>query len=239
MNLAPAAHLVIRPIKPLYVMARERIGRLVYAPGADMRTGGVIPLSDLKQAGFERSRYKPSGWSILPRALPPSEVCADDVFIDYGSGMGRIVYEAAARYAFARVIWLELSPELNRIAQSILDRNRHLLRCSNVELVTADVLDYDPPPDITVAFFANPFTGATFETAIRKLLAVAQRPLRIVYFNPIEHERLLAIGRMRVVRRLRGWRPGKEWSRSNTTIMYEYSPAADQLTAESFPKLCR
>jgi hypothetical protein len=31
----------------------------------------------------------------------------------------------------------------------------------------------------------------------------------------------MATGRLAVEKRLRGWRPGKAWSRSNTTIMYE------------------
>jgi hypothetical protein len=62
---------------------------------------------------------------------------------------------------------------LTQIAQANLDRNRHLLGCTNVELITADVLAYEPPPDVTVAVFVNPFTGATFRTAIDKLLETA------------------------------------------------------------------
>jgi len=220
----PAPKLLLQPVKPAYVALRDRVGRVRYARGADLYTEGTIPLEAFSEARPERTHYKGSGWSILPRILPSSEVSSEDVFIDYGSGMGRVVYLAAARYAFARIIGLELSPELNRIARSNLDRNAPLLRCPQVELVTADVLDYEPPPDITVAFFANPFTGDTFDTAVNKLLRAAVRRLRIIYFNPIEHERLMATGRLRVVRRLRGWRPGKDWSRSNATVMYEYVP---------------
>ena len=143
------------------------------------------------------------------------------MFIDYGSGMGRIVYEAAARYPFKRVIGLELSDKLNEIARSNLDRNSSRLRCSNVEIVTGDALEYDPPSDVTVAWFYNPFTGATLETAVQKLLDAASGPLRLIYFNPVEHDLLMATGRLRVTKRLRGWRPEKAWSRSNTTIMYE------------------
>jgi precorrin-6B methylase 2 len=143
------------------------------------------------------------------------------VFIDYGSGMGRVLYEAAARYPFKRVIGLELSDELNEIARANLDRNSARLRCSNVEIVTGDALEYDPPSDVTVAWFYNPFTGATLEQALHKLLDTASGPLRIIYGNPIEHEMLMATGRLTVKTRLRGWRPGKAWSRSNATIMYE------------------
>ncbi|MBV8991649.1 MAG: class I SAM-dependent methyltransferase [Solirubrobacterales bacterium] len=203
---------------------RERIAKAVYAPGAKLRTEGVIELEELSLAGADRIRYKALGWSVLPRILSAREVSDDDVFIDYGSGMGRLLYLAAARYPFRRVIGLELSEQLNEIARANLGRNAHRLRCSDIQLHTGDVLEYEPPPDITVAFFNNPFTGKTFETAVERLLDAAHRPLRIIYCNPIEHEVLMATGRLEVVRRLRGWRPGQAWSRSNTTIMYRTLP---------------
>jgi len=216
--------LILRLVKSVYSPLRERLGHAILVPGAELRTEGVIPLEDLDLASPERNPYKAAGWSILPRILPAREISRADVFIDYGSGMGRIVYEAAARYPFQRVIGLELSSQLNEIARSNLDRNAHLLRCRNVELITADVLDYQPPSDITVAFFYNPFTGRTFETAVRRLLDAVKGPLRIIYVNPVEHGMLVQTGRLKVIRRLRGWRPGREWSRPNVTVMYEYDP---------------
>jgi len=213
-------------IKPVYIPLREQLGKAIFAPRADLRTEGVIPLEELNLASPDRVRYQAVGWSILPRVLPAREVSDDDVFIDYGSGMGRVVYQAAARYPFKRVIGLELSDHLNQIAQANLDRNSERLRCSNIELVTADAVEYEPPPDVTVAFFYNPFKGRTFETAMNRLLAVAQRPLRIIYHNPVEHQLLMRDGRLTTQRRLRGWRPEKDWSRSNATILYEYLPPA-------------
>lgn len=215
---------VARTIRPLYRPLREKVARAVYAPGAKLRTEGVLQLEELGVAGAERIRYKALGWSVLPRILRPTEVSHNDVFIDYGSGMGRILYVAASKYAFRRVIGLELSEQLNEIARSNLRSNAHRLRCSDIDLHTADALEYEPPPDITVALFHNPFIGKTFETAVERLLDAVQRPLRIIYCNPIEHEVLMATGRLEVVRRLRGRRPGKEWSRSNTTIMYRTLP---------------
>jgi hypothetical protein len=217
----PIVKLVERTIKPVYAPLRERVGKAIFASGADLCTEGVIPLEELNLASAERERYKPAGWSTLPRILPAWQVSSEDVFIDYGSGMGRVLYEAAARYPFRRVIGLELSEELNDIARSNLDRNSARLRCSNVDIVTADALTYEPPADVTVAWFNNPFSGTIFETAVHKLLDAAPGRLRIIYSNPVEHDLLMATGRLAVAKRLRGWRPGKAWSRSNTTIMYE------------------
>ncbi len=222
--MPPGINAILRLVRPYYVRWRERIGRAIFVRGADLRTEGVVMLDELGLEDPERYPYKATGWSILPRILPARSVSDRDVFIDYGSGMGRIVYEAAARYPFKRVIGLELSPELNEIAQANLDRNAERLRCPSVELVTADVLDFEPPPDITVAFFYNPFKGKVFETAVERLLDAARQPVRIIYFNPVEHEWLIAGGRVRVVRRLRGWRPSRRWSRPNSTVMYEYLP---------------
>jgi hypothetical protein len=208
-------------IKPGYVPLRQRLGKAIFARSADLRTEEVMSLEQLRLASPDRREYKPAGWSILPRILPARQVSSDDVFIDYGSGMGRIVYQAAARYPFKRVIGLELSEELSEIARANLDRNSSRLRCLNVEIVTRDALEYDPPSDITVAWFYHPFTGATFQTAVHRLLNAASGPVRFIYCNPIEHDLLMATGRVTVKKRLRGWRPGKVWSRSNSTIMYE------------------
>jgi hypothetical protein len=81
---------------------------------------------------------------------------------------------------------------------------------------------------VTVAFFDNPFVGHIFATVVDRLLASvdrAPRRLRIVYFNPVEHERLLATGRIRLVRRVSGLRPGREWARSNATFVYAVAAA--------------
>jgi hypothetical protein len=138
-----------------------------------------------------------------------------------------VVFQAALRYPFKRVIGVELAPSLHQIARDNIGRNRDRLRCRDVRLVRTDVLDYRIPDDVTVVFLDNPFTGAIFATVLDRLLASvdrAPRPVRIVYFNPVEHERLVATGRVRVIRRVRGLRPGREWARSNATYVYSVLP---------------
>jgi SAM-dependent methyltransferase len=212
-------------VKPLYVGARGTAGRLVDRLYG-IRTVGEVELAELGLDATDRSRYKASEWTTLRRILPRREVDPADVFVDFGSGLGRVVFQAA-RYRFHRVIGVELSEELNRVARQNVERNRHRLRCADVELVTADAVEYEIPDDVTVAYFANPFTGWVFTSVVGHLLDSvdrAPRRLRLIYRNPVEHDALLATGRFRVVRRLRGWRPGREWSRSNSTRMYEAVP---------------
>jgi len=130
------------------------------------------------------------------RILPRREVSAHDVFVDFGSGMGRVVLQAA-RYPFKRVIGVELSGELHRIAQENIRRTRRRLRCRNVELVRADVLEYEVPDDVTVAYFYNPFTGDIFAEIIRRLAVSVERnprEVRIIYAYPTEVGTLVRAG---------------------------------------------
>lgn len=224
---SPARLVFRKVVKPIYVRLRESaIGLIEWRYG--IRTGERIMLSSLGlDTDKDRQDHIPSGWLTLPRILQKREVRPEDVLVDFGSGMGRVVFQAAARYPFRRVVGVEISAQLHAVAQANIARNLHRLRCKEVQLVNRDVLDYEIPHDVSVAYFGNPFTGDTFKAVIHRLLAsVDHRPrrLRVIYFNPVEHEFLLATGRLRMIRRLRGFRPTAEWSRSNSTYMYEVIP---------------
>lgn len=215
-----------RAVKPGYVAVRSWLGESVFERRYGIRTAGRVELDALGLAGPERMHYLPAGWLSLRRILPAREVDGSDVFMDFGSGMGRVVV-MAAMYPFRRVVGVELAPDLHRIAVENVEGNRCRLRCRDVSLVCADALDHPVPPDLTVAFFYNPFHGATFATVIGRLLESLDahpRRLRVVYGNPVEHDALMATGRFRVVRTVRGMRPGRDWSRSNSWRLYEAVP---------------
>ncbi|HYF28390.1 MAG TPA: methyltransferase domain-containing protein [Baekduia sp.] len=211
-----------RTVKPPYVLARAAaVGALERRAG--ISTAGHLTPEELGFDGAHRQRYQPTHWFALRRILPPREVGPQDVFVDFGSGMGRVVYQAAAGYPFARVAGVELSEQLHRIAEQNIERTRPRLRCQDVQLVCGDVLAFEIPDDLTVAFLANPFGGHIFQAVVDGLVAsLVRRPrrLRVVYVNPVEEQRLLDAG-WREVRRLRGLRPGREWARSNDVRLYE------------------
>jgi SAM-dependent methyltransferase len=213
-------------IRPLYVWLRNGITDLLFERRLDLRTSGDIELQELGIAADGREKYQPVGWLKLRRILPPSAVTTDDVFLDIGSGKGRAVLLAAA-YPFRRVIGVELSTQLVDITQDNLDRCRTRLRCKDVVLVNADAVEYEIPDDVTVVFMNNPVRGATFAAVVEHVLdSYDRRPrtMRIVYVNPIEEPALLSTGRIRMIRRTRGFRPGREWSRSNSVTLYSVQP---------------
>jgi SAM-dependent methyltransferase len=191
-----------------------------------VQTSGYIELEELGIAAPGRERYKPVGLVQFWRILPRRSVTADDVFIDIGSGMGRAVL-LAATYSFRRVIGVELSTQLVDIAQSNVDRSMAKLRCKDVVMINDDAVQYQIPDDVTVVFMYNPVRGETFAAVVKNILdSYDRRPrkMRIAYGNPIEEPILLSTGRIRLVRHLRGWRPGKDWSRSNSFKMYTVLP---------------
>lgn len=190
---------------------------------AGITTAGVIAVEELGFAPDDRVRYMASQWWTLRRILPRDEVGPDDVFVDFGCGMGQVLYQAAVRYPFRRVEGVEMSPDLTAIAARNLERNRRKFACRDVRLVTSDVLDYAIPDDVTVAYLFNPFGGAIFASVAERLVRSVEahpRRLRVIYLNPVEEPVLLGAG-FRPVRRRRGFRPGAEWSRSKATVMYE------------------
>jgi 16S rRNA G966 N2-methylase RsmD len=191
--------------------ARSRIARLVFERRLDVRTSGRIELDELGVAGQDRWRYEPAEWRVLPRIVRRREIGPDDVFLDLGSGMGRVVLQAA-QYGPRRVIGVELAEELTEIARENVERNRHRLACRDVELDTADALEYQLPNDVTIVFFNNPFTGEVFRQVMDKLVAsldLDPRRMRIIYRNPREHEAVIATGRFQLKRK---WQRGA-WRR--------------------------
>jgi hypothetical protein len=98
------------------------------------------------------------------------------------------VYQAA-RYPFGRVVGVEISEELNRVARANVERMRARLRCQNVELVTADVLDYEILDDMTYAYFYYPFFGEIFRAVVDRIVVSIDRTPRkvtIIFTDPEE-----------------------------------------------------
>jgi hypothetical protein len=159
---------------------------------------------ELEHFHSERVAYEPSGWLFLRRALRKRDVEPSDVFVDFGSGKGRVVFQAA-RYPFRRVIGVEISEALNEVARFNIDRNRSRLACQDVTLVTADAADFEVPDDMTVAYFFYPFAGATFKRVMANIvLSLDRQPRRVklIYACPGEEESVASTGRFRLIRRL-------------------------------------
>lgn len=128
-----------------------------------------------------------------------------DTFVDFGSGKGRVLHQAA-RHPFRRVIGVEISQELAQAASALVAANRHRYRCRDVEVVVSDAADFTVPDDMTIAYLYNPFTGETLDAVLRNMVSSLDRSprlIRLIYVRPDHAERVLATGRFRLVKKQR------------------------------------
>jgi SAM-dependent methyltransferase len=209
----------------------RRLQRLVLERRYGMPPGALRDV-DLVEIGFGAPgrvrEHIPSPWGVLGRILRRGEISREDVFIDIGCGMGPVLVEAAARYDFRRVIGIDIVPEFTRVARETIARGRGRLRCPDVEVTTADVMDYELPDEVTVVYMADPFRGHIFDVALGKLIASVDRHprrLRIIYNFPVEGGRLERTGRVRLVRY--GRRRNRPWTKTLDLAQYELEPAGD------------
>jgi SAM-dependent methyltransferase len=132
-----------------------------------------------KEVGYAYGLYRPTSWLTLRELFRRIEIDERDVFLDVGSGMGRVLL-VAARHPFKRVIGVEQNGEMTEIARRNLERTGRRLRCSDVELVTADVLDWEIPDDLTLVYLFCPFPEQVLERFMERLIASIDRTPRTV-----------------------------------------------------------
>lgn len=105
-------------------------------------------------------------------------------FIDFGSGKGRALLEAAA-FPFKWVKGVEFTRELHDIAERNIRQYRMgRVRCSDIRSVLCDAENFDIPTDPLVIFFFNPFTGPVMEKVIANIeqsYRDAPRDIFIIY----------------------------------------------------------
>ena len=143
-------------------------------------------------------------------ALPPDAFA----FVDMGSGKGRALL-VASEFAFAKIVGIELSPDLHRIAENNISRySPASQQCTAFELHCMDVVDYDYGPEPVVLFLFDPFGRDTLRSAIANLeasLRAKPRKALVVYVYPRFEDVLQS---SRVLRKVReGGPPWRPWSR--------------------------
>ncbi len=154
--------------------------------GVDTR--GLIVPDDLGAGADGCHAYLGMSYPALHRVLRHAPVRPGrDVFIDIGSGLGRVVFQAAASLPLKRAIGVEFSPGLHARAKANLARALPRLRCKQVALYQADARHFPIPDDVTIVFFFMPFGPQILGPAldhIRESVRRAPRELTILYTYP-------------------------------------------------------
>lgn len=136
----------------------------------DTRT--KVPLANLEVVGNNKS-FGAQYFPTLPKSM---HVVLDNLgaidpsttFIDIGSGKGLILLVAAC-YPFRKIIGVEFSIELHRIAEQNARRYRGPRRCSNTEIVCMDAADFRFPAGPLMIYFFNPFQRPVMERVLNNL----------------------------------------------------------------------
>jgi SAM-dependent methyltransferase len=153
-----------------------------------VKTSGLITPKMKAYAQGEAFPYLAISYSGLNKIFKDISVKpGEDVFIDFGSGLGRVPLYAA-RFPFKKVIGVELAPELHEGAVENLERARSKLKCKNVEFVNEDALKYAIPDDASVIYFFMPFGLDLLKQVmdnIHESVLRVPREVRVVYLNPM------------------------------------------------------
>jgi predicted RNA methylase len=132
-------------------------------------------------------RYQPSSAEEFGRLMGMLDVDHRDfVFVDYGSGKGKVLMLAAA-YPFKQIVGVEFSPPLVEVArENIATLGADAAR---IETLVADATEFEPPLEPLVLYFFNPFGLAVLRPVLARIRASLEhqpRPVNIVITAPPE-----------------------------------------------------
>jgi 16S rRNA G966 N2-methylase RsmD len=125
---------------------------------------------DISEISKEHSEeYKPTRFRHFRLLLKSLNLPEESVFIDMGSGKGRVLLMASMNN-FKRITGVEISSRLCEIAKkniSIYEKN--LKRQLHIEVVNEDVLKYKIKNDENVFYFYKPFDNFVMETILERI----------------------------------------------------------------------
>lgn len=119
-------------------------------------------------------------------------------FVDLGSGKGRALL-LAREYPFARIVGMELLPELHAIAQQNIQRLAAEER-GRFELVCGDARRFAFPPGPLFVYLFDPFPAPILTEVVANLERSVKedpRPVLVGYQNPVSESVIAASVRFR------------------------------------------
>jgi SAM-dependent methyltransferase len=174
-------------------------------------TSAKVHLEDLTIASentdfYDELIYVPSpvlALRVLKSILPPD--VGDYVFVDFGSGKGRVLF-FASQFNFRKIVGIEFARELHEAAIENLRRGSHPKQvCFDVDSVLADAVDFQIPGDKCVFLLFNPFDEDVLSSVadnIRNSYLANPRAMFVIYFNPVFSSVFDALGMFELTKRL-------------------------------------
>jgi SAM-dependent methyltransferase len=142
-----------------------------------------IALDVPRAARAHGSAYLPTLPGTFARVLAElPDDCRRSTFVDLGSGKGRVLL-LASRASFARVMGIEWSAELCRIARENIEASRASGRLEGeVEVLCQNAAEFDPPAGDLVVYFFRPFDEHLLGPLLERLSKSLASSGRRVFF---------------------------------------------------------
>jgi SAM-dependent methyltransferase len=185
--------------------AAERAADAAFDQTYGVNTGGRIDAAALLDVEGETwiwgVRYQPTRADVFEEIIDAAAIEPHRYsFIDYGSGKGRVLL-LASRLPFRRVVGVEYSPTLNRIAEQNLRGVRTADRRSGpVESVCMDAVSFPIPEEPVVLYFFSPFGRQVMEIVRDNVVRSYEgnpRNMVIMYHEPMLSDLWDAVGFLR------------------------------------------
>jgi predicted RNA methylase len=182
---------------------RSRFGDIDYdCDHAVDTTWARLPLSVRLREVFSERLYQPTVEEEFTEIM--QHLATVDIetfaFVDLGSGKGRALL-LAAMYPFARIVGVEVQPELDAIARRNIECfHEPGQQCRNLESVCADAREYEFPLSNAVVYLFNPFPDYVLREVLTNLVASARRVPRsifVLYNAPFEKQEFERIPELR------------------------------------------
>ena len=158
----------------------------------NIQTTGSINIDSLHDIDSENRDfgrdYVPTPVSILKNSITAIDESIEDfVFVDVGSGKGRMLF-AASNYPFKKIIGIEFSSRLCHICQTNINSfiNKRI-KCRDIEVIKDDIVNYSFPNENLFIFMFNPFSEYPMKKLISNLrnhILRTRKILYIAYYNP-------------------------------------------------------
>lgn len=153
-----------------------------------------VNLRDLDVVGDNKDQginYHPIKVRVFRSAFDLFRIPCDGVFVDYGSGKGRVMV-LSILYGFQRSVGVEFASSLSRDSEDNLDRFRTRTgRRFDARVLNVDAALYPVDDDDCVFFLYNPFGRKVLQqvlTNIRRSLESRPRSIHVVYANPVHRK---------------------------------------------------
>ena len=103
------------------------------------------------------------------------------VFIDLGSGKGRVLF-VASDYPYKKIIGVEFAEDLNDIAQKNIKNYRSKnQKCKNIESICLDAAKFEIPEEPLVFYLFNPFSEKVLTQVLKNIETSLEKNPREIY----------------------------------------------------------